>query len=290
MRRLARSAVARRPRTVSACLAAALACAAALPALAGERIEPLPKQLEDVDVVERLDEQVPLDATFTDQAGRPVTLGELLGGDRPVILTLGYYRCPMLCNLVLNGLIESMRELSWTAGDEFRVVTVSINPEDTPGLAANKRQAYLAAYGRRPADEGWHFLTGRPASIRALADAVGFRYKALPDGREFAHPAVVMLLTPDGRVSRYLYGVKYDPATLRLSLVEASDGRIGTTIDRVLLFCFHYDAVAGAYAPAAMNLMRAAAAVTVVALGLLLALLWRRDLSRSRATAAGSVS
>ena len=269
-------------------LAPSVALLALVPALAAERIEPLPDELKDVGIDERLDESVPGSIRFTDQAGRDVEFGSLLDGERPVVLTLGYYRCPMLCNLVLNGLVESLRELNWTAGDEFRVVTVSISPGETPGLAANKRQAYLAAYGRRPAETGWHFLTGSQESIRALADAVGFRYRPLPDGREFAHPAVVMLLTPDGRVSRYLYGVKYDPSTLRLSLVEASDGQIGSTVDRVLLYCFHYDAVAGAYAPAALNLMRAGAVVTVAVLAFFLVLLWRRDLGRSRAATAGS--
>jgi protein SCO1/2 len=274
---------------IGAQFAVAVSVLAAAPIVsAAGRTEPLPEELEGVGIDERLDEALPLDVQLVDEHGRRVRLGDFFDGERPVVLTLGYYRCPMLCNLVLNGFITTLRELEWTAGDEFDIVTVSINPNETPELAGNKKRNFLAAYGRAPAERGWHFMTASPSSIERLADAVGFRYKRVEGSDEYAHPAVVMLITPDGRVARYLYGVKYDAETLRLSLVEASDGRIGSTLDKVLLYCFHYDAVAGAYAPAATNLMRAGGVLTITLLGILLAVLWRRELRRSRTAHVGT--
>ncbi len=274
-------------RTAAAVSVAAVLLLAPSPA---QRAEPLPEELQGVGITEHLDETLPLEALFVDDEGRDVALSDYFDGERPVLMTVGYYRCPMLCNLVLNGAVEALRELPWTAGDEFELVTVSISPAESPGLAKFKKQNYLAAYGRRPAERGWHFLTGPQASIDALTEALGFGYRALANGREFAHPAVIFVITPDGRVARYLYGVKHDPETLRLSLVEASDGKVGTTIDRVMLFCFHYDAAAGAYAPAAMNLMRAGGALTVLVLAAGLAILWRRDARRTRAANEGAAA
>ena len=274
------------PRTAVTILAAG---ALLLAPASAQRTEPLPEELEGVGITEHLDETLPLDVRFVDDEGREVVLADYFDGKRPVLMTVGYYRCPMLCNLVLNGAVEALSGLAWSAGDEFQMVTVSISPDETPGLAKFKKQNYLAAYGRRTAEDGWHFLTGPQESIDALTAGIGFRYRALENGREFAHPAVIFVLTPDGRVARYLYGLKHDSETVRLSLVEASDGKVGTTIDRVMLFCFHYDATVGAYAPAAMNLMRAGGALTVLLLAVSLAILWRRDARRTKtAAAAGS--
>ena len=218
---------------------------------------------------------------FRDETGSEVTLGRYFQQGKPVVLTLGYYECPMLCNLVLNGVVESLKALPFTPGEEFEIVSVSIDPLETPDLASAKKARYVEAYGKEGASESWHFLTGSEENARALADAVGFHYNYVPEKDEYAHPAVIFVATPDGRTARYLYGVRYDPKTLRLSLVEAAEGKVGSTIDRVLLYCFHYDAAAGTYVPAALNLMRAGGLVTMLLLGLLLLYYWRRDPSRT---------
>lgn len=243
----------------------------------GQRAEPLPAELEGVGITERLGQTVPLDLAFHDETGREVRLGEYLDGTRPVILNLMYMGCPMLCGLVSNGLIDAMREIDQTAGGEYGVLSVSIDPTETATLATVKRQEYLRQYGRPAAAGGWHVLTGDEPSIRALTDAVGFGYRWNEKRQEFAHAAVLVILMPDGTVSRYLYGVQYDPRTLKLSLVEAADGKTGSTLDKFLLFCFHYDAAKGRYGPAAMNLMKVGAGLTVVAIGALVLGLRRRE-------------
>jgi protein SCO1/2 len=266
----------------SVCLAATTALAAG-PA---DRAEPLPDELEGIGITERLNNPIPLNLEFTDEDGRPVKLGDYFQPGRPVMLTLNYYRCPMLCSLQLNGLIDGLREMEWVPGQQFEIVTVSFDPRETPTLAKLKKDNYLKEYGRPSAAAGWHFLTGPKASSQALAGAVGFRYRWNEDSKQWMHAAAVFVCTPDGRVSRYLYGVMYDPKTLRLSLVEASEGKIGSAFDQIILFCYHYDAEAGRYAPAAMNFMRAGGGLTVVALGTLLVVLWRRG-ARRKAGVAG---
>ena len=263
-------------------LAALTAALAPVPGTGAQSAGALPQDLEGVGVTERLDGPVPLDLPLVDEAGRPTTLGAHVRPDRPVVLVLAYYECPMLCTLVLDGLVETMRGIDWVPGGEFDVVTLSIDPDETPDLARRKRETYLAAYGRPEARAGWHFLTGPQASIRAIAQAVGFEYRYLPQQDEFAHPAVTFVLTPGGRVSRYLYGVKHEPRTFRLSLVEASEGRIGSTIDRILLTCYRYDAVTGRYTPVAMRILRIAAVLTVLLLGSVLATLWLREARQNR--------
>jgi len=258
-----------------------LALAASSPAWA-QRTEPIPGQLEGVDLVERSGNQIPTDLRFTDDHGEAVQLSDYFDGERPGLLTLNYSSCPMLCSLQLNGLIDGLREMEWTAGEEFEIVTVSIDPAESTALAKRTKAKYLRDYGRPEAAAGWHFLTGTKANIDMLAQAVGFQYKYLPERKEYAHAAVTYVVTPDGILSRNLYGVIYDPKTVRLSLVEAGDGAVGTAFDKILLFCFHYDASEGKYGPAAQRLMMAGGGITVLFLGLGLSAFWRRDARRSR--------
>jgi protein SCO1/2 len=249
------------------------------------RTEPVPRQLEGVGITEHPGAALPLDLTFTDDAGNEVALGEYFNGDRPVVLALVYYSCPMLCNLLLNGLTETLQEIPWTTGEEFEVVAVSINPRETHTLARLKKQNYVKEYGRPEGASGWHFLTGREKNIRALADVVGFQYRYDEDRGEYAHTAAIYACTPEGELSRYLYGVMFKPRTLRLSLVEASDGKIGSTVDQVLLFCYHYDSSSGSYAPAAFNLMRAGGILVALAVAVMLTVLWRREAKKKKRAA-----
>ena len=245
-------------------LAAGVLLLAACSTALAQRKEPLPQELQGVGVTEHLGTRIPLDLKFVDSDGKPVALKQLFDGRRPVVLTLNYSNCPMLCSLQLNGLFDALKRMPWTIGDQFQMVTVSFDPLETPERARMTKQKYLAVYRRAGAAEGWRFLTGREENIKKLADAVGFRYRYSEAQKQYFHVAVTFILTPDGRVSRYLYGVEYDPQTLRLSLVEAADGKIGSTTDQILLFCFHYDAESGRYAPAAFRLMQAGAALTVL--------------------------
>jgi protein SCO1/2 len=247
----------------------------ALP-VSAQRREPLPKDLEGVGITEHPGAKLPLDVEFKDEDGGTVRLGRYFTGDRPVILTLGYYRCPMLCTLVLNSLVDGLRDLPWTPGREFEVVTVSIDPTETPTLARLKKQNYLEEYARPGAASGWHFLTGREENIRKLADAVGFGYRYVPERGQYAHAAAIFVATPDGRLAKVLYGVVYQPKTVRLALTEAGEGKVGTTADQLLLYCFHYDAQEGRYVLAAQNIMRFGGASTALIVGLWLAVSWRR--------------
>lgn len=260
----------------------ALLAAVSAPSGAQDRAEPLPSDLEGVAIEERLDALVPLDLPFADERGRTVRLSDFFRPDRPVLLTLNYYECPMLCTLILNGVVETLTQIDFQPGREFEIVTVSIDPKETPALASLKKRAYTEAYGRPAGAGGWHFLTGSEESIRGLADAVGFRYRYLADQDEYAHAAAVWVLTPEGRVSRILYGVKYDPQTLRLSLVEAAGGTIGTPLDRVLLYCYHYDSGKGKYGPAAFKIMRLGGALTAAILLVFLARWWGAEIRRRR--------
>lgn len=247
----------------------------AVPA-ASQLVENTPEPLEGVGITEHLDRPLPLELTFQDESGETVSLGQYFGDRKPVILNLVYFDCPMLCNVFLDGFTASLKELDWTPGGEFEVVTVSIDPEDDAAGARAKNKHYIEALGRPEASDGWHFLTGSEKNIQELARTVGFGYRFDEESGEFMHSAGLFLATPDGRLSRYLYGVMFEPQTLRLSLVEASNGKIGTTMDQVLLFCFAYDHTEGRYGPAAMNIMRGSAALTVLVLAVLLAWHWRR--------------
>jgi protein SCO1/2 len=275
--------------------AAVLACALALaasasPSARAQRMEPLPQELEGIGIVEHLNERVPLDLAFTDEDGRAVRLGDYFHEGRPVLLSVVYYSCPMLCTLVLNGMTDAMKELDWTPGHEYELVTVSFDSRETHSLARLKKESYLSEYGRPGAGAGWHFLVGSPESVRALTEAVGFNYRWDEKGQQFAHQAALYVLTPEGTISRYLYGVMFEPRTLRLSLVEAGAGKVGSAFDQIVLYCFHYDETSGSYALAARNVMRAGGILTVIVLGSVLSRLWIRDRRRRHGLVAGHLT
>lgn len=271
----------RRRTALALAVLGALLAAGGGPALA-QASPDLPADLAEVGLADKRDAQVPLDLQFVDEQDRLVTLGDYFGDGKPVLLTLVYYRCPMLCTLVLDGMVDALKPLDWVPGDQFEIVTVTIDPNENSELARNKKKSYLASYGKPEAAEGWHFLSGHPESIAALADAVGFRYQKVADTNEFAHPAALFILTPEGRLSRYLTGVQHDPKTLRLSLVEASEGKIGNPIDKFLLYCYRYDAEEGRYAPVAMRIMRLGGALMVVIFGAALLAFWLREIRIKR--------
>jgi protein SCO1 len=225
---------------------------------------------------------VPKALAFKDENGKAVTLADYFDGKRPVILTFNYSNCPMLCSLMLNGLLDGLRELSYTPGDEFKIVTVSIDHAETPEHAKKTQARYLKKYGRPEAEAGWHFLTGSAENVRAYAGTLGFGYAYNEARKEYAHPSAMAVASPDGRIVRYLYGIEYPPSKLKLSLLEATEGKIGNPFDRLILYCFHYDATEGRYAPVAARLMRVGGAISVVLLGTFLTLLWRTDLKKRR--------
>lgn len=226
----------------------------------------LPPVLRDVGIDQKLNNPVPLDLPFRDEQGNEVTLGRYFHHS-PVILVLAYYDCPMLCTAVLNGVLRSLKQLKLELGRDFQVVTVSFNPDERPTLARAKKAIYVGLYGRPEASSGWHFLTGDEASIHELAQAVGFRYSYDPQTRQYFHATGIMVLTPEGRLARYFYGVEYPTGNLRLALVEASAGRIGSPADELLLYCSQYDPETGKYSIVVSHILTLAAAVTVVALG-----------------------
>ncbi|MCA9626935.1 MAG: SCO family protein [Myxococcales bacterium] len=241
-----------------------------------------PKRLNGIDVDEHLDTDLPLDLAFTDTDGKQVHLRDFFDGEHPVIVTMNYSDCPMLCSLQLTGLVKSMKQMDWTAGKEFRVVTVSLNPKEKPERSAQTKKRYTAEYGRAESQAGWHFLTGSEENIKALANAIGFRYGYNEARDEYVHPAALTLATPKGKIARYLYGIEYHPKTLRLGLVESSEGKIGTTVDKLILYCFHYDSGEGKYAPVAMNIMQVAGGATALLLGGVLTSLWGNELRKRR--------
>ncbi len=251
----------------------ALALSGVVPAGAQNRRPPL---LRDVGIDQKLNEQVPLDLAFQDETGRIVQLREYFG-QKPVILSLVYYECPMLCTQVLNGLLRSLKDLPLEVGEQFNVVTVSFNRREKPELAAAKKRLYVGLYARPGASQGWHFLTGDEASIRQLAGAVGFRYAYDPQSGQYAHATGIMVLTPGGRMARYFYGIDYPSRDMRLGLVEASANKIGSPVDQILLFCYHYDPATGKYGLVIMNVIRAAGLATVLALGIFMWVMFRRE-------------
>jgi len=231
--------------------------------------------LKQVNVEQKLGNQIPLDLKFRDESGREVRLAEYFGKGKPVALTLVYYECPMLCNQVLNGEVGAFQALSFTPGKEFEAVTVSFDERERPELAAKKKETYLKRYRREGSDAGWHFLTGDKASIDALSESVGFRYVWDEESKQFAHASAIMVITPEGKLSHYFYGIDYSPKDLRLALVEASEGKIGSPVDALILYCYHYDPVTGKFAPV-MAVLRAAGVLTVIGLAALIYYLSRR--------------
>ena len=248
----------------------------------------LPGELNGVGIDQKLDAQLPLDLTFHDESGRDVPLSSFFQTKKPVILAFVYYRCPMLCTQILNGLESSLKAVSFNPGQDFEIVSVSIDPKDTPEIAVSKKQLYLRRYGRANTANGWHFLTGEEPNIKALADAAGFHYKFDPKTGQFAHASGVMIATPDGRLSRYFYGVEYAPRDVRLGLVEASMNKIGNPVDQILLFCYHYDPSTGKYGAVVMNIVRFAGAAFVLLCGTFLAVVLRRDFRADRRQLAGA--
>lgn len=247
----------------------------------------VPPALQGIGFDQKLNAQVPLDAQFTDSSGRSVRLGDFLGR-RPALLALVYYTCPMLCDQILRGVVHGIRPLSLVPGRDFDVIAVSINPNEGPADAAAKRNEIVKVYSSRASPEGWHFLTGTEANIRAVTDAVGFHYRWDPKTKMFFHAAGIMALTPEGKAARYFYGVDFAPKDLKLGLIESSHNRIGTPVDQILLFCSHYDATAGKYTTAVLGLMRVVAAAFLAFVIGGLAFFWRREI-RFRHNAAREV-
>jgi protein SCO1/2 len=235
-----------------------------------------PEILRNVGIDQKLNEPLSLDLRFRDESGQTVRVGDYFG-EKPVVLSLVYYECPMLCNQVLNGMIRSFRALSFDVGKEFNVVTVSFDPGETAELAAKKKSAYLKEYARPGAERGWHFLTGDSAAIAALTQSAGFRYEYDPATDQFVHASGIMIITPQGKISRYFYGIEYSPRDLRLGLVEASNNKIGSPVDQVLLYCYHYDPVTGKYGLAIMSVLRVAGIATVVVMGSFIIVMFRRE-------------
>ncbi|MCA9410479.1 MAG: SCO family protein [Candidatus Omnitrophica bacterium] len=252
------------------------------PAARSERVEPAPPALSGVTVTEKLGQKIPLDLEFTDEEGHKVKIGDYFKKDRPVMLTLNYYQCPMLCTLQLNGLIKGLQDLDLDFGADFQIVTVSFDPGETWKMARLKKQTYLKELGRAGAESGWAFLTGRSQPIKTLADSVGYGYRWDDATQQYVHPAVVMVLTPDGTVSRYLYGIEFDQKTLRLAAVEAADGKVGSTLDRFILFCFQYNAEEGKYAVSARILMKVFGAIWAIIIASVLFTFWRMERNRTR--------
>ena len=272
-------------KTILAVCAAAILMSA-LPLTAQQATTP--PILREVSIAQNLNKQVPADLMFRDETGQPVRLRDYFGG-KPILLSLVYFDCPALCTEVLNGELRTMRSISLDMGRDFDAVTVSFEPKDTPALAKAKRDVYAGQYGRAGAAEHWHFLTGEQGSIDALTQAVGFRYAYDSANRQYAHAAAIMVLTPDGRIARYFYGVQYPARDVRLGLVEASAGKIGTRTDQALLYCYQYDPMTGKYGLVVMNVVRAAGGFTVLALGIFMWIMFRRDRRNAVISSAGAV-
>jgi protein SCO1 len=233
-----------------------------------------PPGLKNVGIEQHLDEQIPPDLAFRDETGKPVRLGDFFG-KKPVILNLVYYQCPMLCGEVLSGLESALRVLKFDVGKEFEVLTVSFDPRETPDLATKKKAEFLKRYGRPGAADGWHFLTGPQESIDALTKAAGFQYQYDPKTGQFAHATAIAILTPEGKIAQYYYGVEYAPKDLRLGLIQASQNKIGTLADQVLLYCYHYDPTTGKYGAIIARVLQLSGLATVLALGILMTALIR---------------
>jgi len=246
-----------------------------------------PPGLKDVGIQQNLNEQIPPDLVFLDETGNMVRLGDYLG-KRPAILNLVYYNCPMLCGEVLSGLESALRTMKFDVGKEFEVITVSFDARETPAMATEKKAEFLKRYRRKGAEQGWHFLTGTQSSIDALTKAAGFQYHYDAKTGQFAHATAILLLTPEGKISRYLYGVEFPPQDLRLGLVEASRGKIGNLADQLLLYCYHYDPATGKYGAVVMNIMRLASLVTMLLVGAFIFIMFRRE-SAHRASGMGRI-
>lgn len=237
----------------------------------------MPNEMQGVGVEEKIGEKIDLNLTFIAEDGYPHSLKEYFAAGKPVILNLVYFTCPMLCNLTLNGQVSMLRELAWTPGKEFQIVTVSIDPTETFELAKTKKQAYLSNF-ERPMGSGWHFLVDHQANVKKLAEQIGFRYRFDPSQNQYAHAAAIFVLTPDGTISRYLYGIKFKDRDVRLALTEASEGRSGLSFEKLMLMCFHYDPSAKSYVLFATNVMRFGGFLIVLVLAVVLYRYWRVEI------------
>ena len=243
-----------------------------------------PPGLKNVGIEQHLNEQIPPELSFHDENGKAVRLGDYFGR-KPMILNLVYYQCPMLCGEVLSGLESALRVLKFDVGNQFDVLTVSFDPRESPAMATAKKAEFLKRYGRPGATQGWHFLTGPQQSIDALTKAAGFQYEYDPKSGQFAHTTAIMVLTPEGRIAQYYYGVEYAPKDLRLGLIQASQNKIGNIVDQVLLYCYHYDPATGKYGAVVMRILRLAGAATILTLGLFMVVMFRRGSASSHAGA-----
>jgi len=261
------------------CLAQALAA----PVLAHTGNEPYTQDeafLKEIAFDQKLGAQLPLDLPFTDETGKAVRLGEYFG-QKPVLMLITYFNCTMLCPLLLDGLVRALRPISFDIGQQFTVLTVSINPRETPAIAASRKELYVQRYGRPGADRGWHFLTGTADAIAGLTQPIGFRFVYDKKKDEYAHASGIVIFTPEGKAARYLYGVEFSPRDMRLALIEAASGAIGNPVDQIMLYCFHYDPLTGKYGVVIMNVLRLAGSATVAVLGTFMFVMFRRDRRKS---------
>jgi protein SCO1/2 len=243
--------------------------------------EQTPNELQGIGIVEHVGQTIDLNIPFVDDNGKNVLLQKYFN-TKPVLLTIVYYDCPSLCNYHLNGLTAALKRIDWTTGQQFDVVAVSMDAREDAVLAHQKKKAYVAEYNRQQPIEGWHFLTGTEANIKKLAQQVGFQFHWVEDQKQFAHASVAYVITPQGKISRYLYGIEFEPQTVRLALVEAADGKISTLVDQLILFCFHFDPAKNKYVLYAFNIMRAGAVLILLVLAAILIPAWRRERRRPR--------
>lgn len=242
-----------------------------------------PHELEGVGITPKIGEYVDLSTEFTDESGESVTLGRYFNGSKPVIFSVVYYNCPSLCNFHLNGLTDTMKKLKWTVGDKFELVALTMNHREGYELAAQKKQSYIDEYGRPESENGWHFLTGTEENIKKVADQVGFGFKWLDEQQEYAHASAAIIMTPGGKISRYLNGIEFDKKDLRLALLEASNGKIGNVVDQIVMFCFQFDPTKNKYSLYAFNLMRLGAGLMVLVLAIILIPMWIRERKKKQA-------
>ena len=255
-----------------------------LPMPSHAQIAAMPRELERVGVTEHLDGQLPLDATFRDHTGAPVTLGKYFGGKRPVVLQFAYFTCPVVCGMITNNLAAGLKGVPWTIGDEYDVVTISIDPSESLERTAQKRASILREYGRAKGEGGWHFLTGSQASIDAVTKAAGFEYQYDERQQQWGHASVVFVIKPSGRIARYLYGLEFPSADLRLGLLEASEGRHISTVEQLILYCYHYDPQGGKYVLVARRVMQVGGGLVALVLFGFLGLFWGREFSKKRSS------
>ena len=236
-----------------------------------------PENVQNVDIKEHLGDTIPLDLKFATSTGDSVTIGQLMEGDKPVILNPVYYHCPMLCSMVTDAIYTGIRDLKWSPGKEFKIITFSFDPTEHGPLADSTRQVYEQKIGTENVAGGWHFLTGRKQAIRELTDAVGFQYEKVERNGEYAHSAAIIFLSPDGLITRYLYGIKFDEFQVRNALYDAADGNIGSTVDKIVMYCYQYDPSSQSYVPVAWRIMQVGGLATVLILGIFLGFLWLKE-------------